>query len=310
MAPRRSRARVGEAQGFAPESLATRQHLPAGRVDRHVDGRQRARRAQHGDHAAQPVGVDTGAAGEHDRGLRQTGQQLVHADHGGVGVGRQGVGRQRRREAQVSPPGLVDDERQAGGVRGGGQPRHVGAEAVVARRGDEDGAGPRVLFDRGREALERHVHGHLPGGVEGGLDVDGHGAREDQAGQQRLVGVARHDDLVAGTGDRHDQRLQAAARAVAHKEGVIGAPGERRQRLGARQQTARLLGVVEAVGDAHVGRQQTLAKRVDQVGRRAGAELVAGRVEGRHAPLTVGAQRLDERRLALIGLRHAALAGL
>ena len=219
-------------------------------------------------------------------------------------------GRQRRREAQVSPPGLVDDERQAGGVRGGGQPRHVGAEAVVARRGDEDGAGPRVLFDRGREALERHVHGHLPSGVEGGLDVDGHGAREDQAGQQRLVGVARHDDLVAGTGDRHDQRLQAAARAVAHEEGVIGAPGERRQRLGARQQTARLLGVVEAVGDAHVGRQQTLAKRVDQVGRRAGAELVAGRVEGRHAPLTVGAQRLDERRLALIGLRHAALAGL
>ena len=122
------------------------------------------------------------------------------------------------------------------------------------------------------------------------------------------MGVARHDDLVARPGDRHHQGLQAAARAVGHEERALGAPGLRRELFGAAQQAARLLGVVETVGDAHVGRQEALAERVDEVGRRAGAELVARRVEGRRTPLAIGAQRLDERRLGLAGPCHSTFS--
>ena len=228
----------------------------------------------------------------------------MDAHHGGVGAGRHGVDRQRLREAQMGAPGLVDHERQAAGVGRRGDTRYVGAEAVVARRGHDGGARQGVTLDGGDVGLERHVHGHPPVLVDGRLDVHGHRAGQDEAGQQRLMGVARHDDLVARSGGRHDQGLQAAARTVGHEERALGAPGLRRELFGAAQQTARLLGVVETVGDAHVGRQKALAERVYEVGRGAGAELVTRRVEGRRTPLAIGTQRLDERRLGLAGPCH------
>ena len=56
--------------------------------------------------------------------------------------------------------------------------------------------------------------------------------------------------------------------------------------------------------NSNVGRQDALAERLDQVGRRAGAELVARRVEGRGVALAVGAHRLNERHLGPNQLCH------
>ena len=233
------------------------------------------------------------AAGHEHRRLGEAADQLVRAGDHGVGAGRHGVERQAAAEAQVRPPRLVDHERQAGAVHRGGDGVERGAHAVAAGRDHEHGLGVGVSLDRRGDPLGKHVQGDAPERIDRRLDVVRHGAREDQRGLHRLVGVARQDDAVARPRQGEQQGVDAAGRAVHQEEAALAAPGLGGQVLGGAHQRRRFARVLDSAGVGQVDGQQGGAEDLAHDRRRTLAELVTGRVEGQHAPRAIAEQGID-----------------
>ena len=261
----------------------------------------RARALGHLDHALEAGEVQALAAGQEHGRLRDAADELVRAHDAGVGAGGHGVDGQLGAEAKVRTPRLVDDERDAGGVRE--RRRCAGRSArepVVGRRGDEQRLGLGVRPERLGRLGDGDVERDAPQRVDGGLDVHRHGAREDQRREQGLVGVARHDHGVAGSGEAEDQRVHPAGRAVDEEVTAVGAPGLGGVLLGEVDQAGGLARVLDGAGHGEVDLEAGRAEQLAELGRRSLAQLVAGGVEGREAAATVGEDGVEVRGLLLV----------
>ena len=244
--------------------------------------------------------VDPLAAGDDHGSLREAGDELVRAVDGGVGAGRHGVGRQGVAEAQVRAPGLVDDERHAGGVRRRRHALEVGADAVVVGGAREDGGRRRLLGGRDLDRPRRHTERDLPLGVHLRLDVVWHGAREHDAGEQRLVRVARYDQRLVRPSEEERQRMHAAGRSVDQEPRLVPAVRLGGEPLGLADVAGGLARVLYARLRHGVGLQGARADRLDEPLRSPLADLVAGRVEGDEPQLAIPDDGVDVRGLVLV----------
>ena len=226
------------------------------------------------------------------------------AGHHGVGAGRHGVERQARcRSADEAPT--------PGRPRAAGRRRGPGRRSCRARRRRRCCEGETmntalasgVGFDEPRRpAAAGTFRGTPQTGSIYGLDVVRHGAREDQGGLHRLVGVARQDHAVAGSGQGEQQRVDAAGRAVDQKAAALAAPGRGGQRLRpvrTRAVDSRVSSTPPAMATSTASRASPKTSRM--ICRSALAELVAGRVEGHDTLRAIAQQGIDVGSRRLVG---------
>ena len=208
-------------------------HLAPRAVQRGQQQRRRRRRAHQADGAGHGRGVDAPAVPDVEhRALGQRARDLVRAREHGVAALREPAGRQRLVEAEVRPPGLVDDQRHPRGMGHLGARRHVGRHPVVGGRDDEGRAGVR----RGRERIAQRAGldavGHAQLGVVLGRDEGRYAAREHEPVDQRGVRVALGHHPRAERGQREAQRVVALRRAVGQKPRARGSMGLGGEALG------------------------------------------------------------------------------
>ena len=190
-----SRRVDGGAQRAGEQRLAVHGHLAAGGVQRAHQQRGLRGRADEPDDAADRVDVD--AAGRADVQHRRLGERADDL----VGRGQHGVGAEAQRalghlgvEAEVRPPGLIDDQRDVAGVRDLGERRDVRGQAVVGR-GDDEGRARARRRRQGRvERVRRDAVRHAQLVVVRRRDEARAAAAEHQAVDHRRVRVALHDD--------------------------------------------------------------------------------------------------------------------
>ena len=129
------------------------------------------------------------------------------------------MGGQLGMEAEVGAPGLVDEERRAAIVRERRDGRDVRHDAHVGRLDEEDG--PRVgrAVERLGDPPGRHAEGQAGRGVQVGANPDGLHAREDEAGEEGLVQMARGDHPLLRAGGRKGERLVPPGSPRSRKEG-------------------------------------------------------------------------------------------
>ena len=130
--------------------------------------------------------------------------------------------------------------------------------------------------------------------------VDRDGAGQDQGDQQRLVEVAGDDHLVARPDRRHQEGVVPGRGAVEQEEAAVGAPGVGRERLGLAEGVAAEVRVADAAAERDVAVEGALAKRGEELGVGADAELVARRREGDEALPLVGDDAFQDRRPPVI----------
>ena len=119
--------------------------VAAGRVERAAQQAAGAGRLDQRDRAVDDALVDAGRVAEvEDRRLGEAADDLVGRGEHEVGPALERRGGQPRGEAQVRAPGLVHDERDAGGVSDLGERRDVGDGAEVGRGGDHHRDGVRA----------------------------------------------------------------------------------------------------------------------------------------------------------------------
>src|SRR5450756_1328303 len=97
----------------------------------------------------------------------------------------------------------------------------VGAEAVVGGRGHEDRLGRRVFGEGPVRDFGAHRERDAPERVDIRLQVNRHRAREDEAGEHRLVGDARDDHPVPGAAQREHQRVDPARGAIDQEPAAV-----------------------------------------------------------------------------------------
>ena len=241
---------------------------------------------------ADPGQVEPAAPREEIGALREGGQRLVGRHDHGVCAEGEAVRREPGVKAEVRPPGLVDDERDARFVT---QPRERGHVADDADEGglDEDDC-LRVRRDgqrRGQRLGPDPVR--EPGAlVDLGPDPDGLEPGQDKPGEDRLVEVPRDDRTLPGPRCRERERLVSLRGAVQAEAAEVSAPELRRETLGGGEIAAARVEVVGARRQREIVAQEV----VGQV-RRA---LVAGSREGRDA-------RVGEKCLGGVGERGLSL---
>jgi hypothetical protein len=128
-----------------------------------VGGRQdrcgRAGRVQQLKRLVDAGQIEQACAGQHHRALREGCQRLVRRGDHGIGATGDGMRRQRRVEAEVCAPGLVDDQRHGSPVRDGGDRLQVGQHAHVAGLDQEYRPQIRVVAQRAGHRGGRHLRG-------------------------------------------------------------------------------------------------------------------------------------------------------
>ena len=232
-------------------------------------------------------GVDALAVADvQHRALRQRARDLVRARQHRVGALRQPARRQRLVEAEVRAPGLVDDQRHAGGVGHLGAAADVGRHPVVGRRDDER----RARLGRGAPARRAARPASTPCAMPSsasysGATKAGTPPREHEPVDERGVRVALGDDVRAERRERQAQRVVALRRAVGQEpraRGAVGLGGEALGPLVGRRRRPEV-DAVDVLRD--VEPQRAVAEAEAQAGVGALAALVAGDVE---APGTAG----------------------
>ena len=250
-----------------------------GGVDAGQDGSGRAGGMGGVEGALQPGPVQPLGPGQHHRALRVSGKRLVRAGHHGVGARRDGVGRQVRVEAEVGGPGLVDDQRYPGVVRGASVAGQVAGGAHVGGVAQDHAASARVRGQRVPHRLHRHRARQAGARVDLRPDPDRPQARHHQAEQQRSVQRPGDDHLLARLPDGQTERLVTVGRAGHGEPAPVRAPQRGRARLGVGPEAVGVLDGVQRAVERGVAR--------DHGSHQVVALLVARRAH-RHQPSGFG----------------------
>ena len=133
-------------------------------------GRGDARRVEGVEALPHPGEVEPSGSGEQVGALREAGERLVCGRDEGVGAKGERMRRERRVEAEVGAPGLVDEQRDARRVRQPGDRADVAHHAYEVRLHEEDR--PRVRM-RGQGRLDPGA-GTAEGEAGLGVDVGPH----------------------------------------------------------------------------------------------------------------------------------------
>ena len=228
-------------------------------------------------------------------GLRHAPDDLVRALHCEVGPRVHGRGGQRRVEVEVWSMGLVHEQDLARTARRRHDRRHVGRDSVVVRAGHGHDPRPRM----GRHGSPRgggaDVHSNTQVGVETGEKEPGRGAGEDDARQDGLVGVSRHQHLVSRPDRGEDHGVIADSRPVDQEERSVGPVGLCRQFLGLFDDAHRFLEAVHLVQRGEVDGEDLAADELPEAGRDPLPALVAGGVERDLLGLGQADHRIEER---------------
>ena len=181
----------------------------------------------------------------------------MRTGHQGVRARRDRVGRKLRVEAEIGGPGLVDDQRHPGLVRGPGVAGQVAGGADVRRVAEDHAAGVRVRGQRVPDRLHRHRAGQAGARVDLRPHPDRPQARQHQAEQQRPVQRPGDDHLLARLAESQAERLVAVGRPGHGEPAPVGTPQRGRALLGV---DAQPVGVLD-------GGERTVERRVPPVHR-------------------------------------------
>ena len=250
--PLAGRGQAAQQPAAQPLTVAGQQR-PGG-VDAGQDRPGRAGGVGGVERALQPGPVQPLGPGQHHRALGVGGQRLVRAGHQAVRARRDGVGRQVRMEAEIGGPGLVDDQRHPGLVRGPGVAGQVAGGADVGRVAQDHAAGVRVRGQRVPDRLHRHRGGQA--GVRVDVRPDPHRpqARQHHAEQQRPVQRPGDDHFLARLAHGQAESLVAVGRSGHREPAPVRAPQRGRARLGVGPQPVGVLDGVQRAVERGVAR--------------------------------------------------------
>ncbi len=300
----------GGVQRAVQEVLPVDRELAPRRVQRRVQERRGARGADQPQRAGDAAGVHAAAVGHvKHRRLGERADDLVGRGQDRVGALVQGGRGHARMEAEVRAPRLVDDQRGVVGVRHPGEPRDVGGHPVVGRRDHEGRTGVRGGGERGVEVVGHDAVGHPELGLVGRRDPARPAARQDEAVDDRAVGVALGDHRGAERRQREHERVVALGGAVGEEPGPPGAVEVGGEDLGLverRRERRRDVDAAGVLGDVH--QQRVVADVVAQRRVGAGPALVPGDAEAGRLAEAVGRERVEVGRGALleVGVHDAA----
>ena len=229
----------------------------AGAVDRRVDRTRWARRVEEVERLRDPPQVER-LAGEQQRRLGEGGQRLVGRQHQRVGAERHRVLRQAGVEAEVGPPGAVDQQRHAGRLAVAAEGGDVGQHADVRRLGQEHRAGIGVRGQRVGHALRWHPARQARARIELRPYEHGVQAAEHEGREQGAVDRPRHDHGRTGPGDAQRHRLVGLAGAVDDEPAPVGSPGACGTSFGRGQHALALAQVVDRAGQRQVECQERI----------------------------------------------------
>ena len=182
----------------------------------------------------------------------------------------------------------------------------VRADAVVSRVVYENRLCRRMGGNRLLDVGDAHAERNAEASVYAGVDVDRHGAADDERVDGASVDVARQDYLVADGAGRHYHRLHRRSGAVHHEKRVVRAERLGRELLRLLDDGNRMPEVVERLHRVDVHGESPLAKVFRQLGIATPA-LVRGHVEVRKPVYALAVESVRQRRLALANAQFVDL---
>lgn len=294
------------ARSVSPSSFApVHERLPPGRVERAREQAAGARGFDQADAAVDHGGIDPPARAEvQHRRLGQAADDLVGGGGDEVGAAGERVGRQRRVEVQVRPPGLVDDQRHTARVRHLGQRGDIGAGPEVGGGDDHRCDCARRRLEPGRQRLGRQAVRDPQLGVELGGDEGRPHPAQHQPVDHRGVDVALDDHAIATVRERHAGGVVALRGAVDEEPGALRPPGPRREQLGLLERRRFRTDVHPLGYRRDVVAEANIADQLPHRRVGSGAALVPGHLEAPRVELGVSEQGIDIRSRVLIAISH------
>ena len=196
-------------------------HLQAGDVEGRQQQVVRARRCQEAHRPLHALFFDAPFAEQQERSLRHRAEELVRALRDEIGARCDRRLRQIFRESEMRAVRLVDEECHARLVHDLGDGTHVGGDAVIRRRNEQQRLRLRMQAARLAHRLRTKPVRYAERLVNDRLNVDGMRIGKHEATENGAMHIARHKHGVARRERGHKHRMDRARRAVDGEKGRI-----------------------------------------------------------------------------------------
>ena len=229
-----------------------------------------------------------------------------------IGARRDRRLRQIVREREMRAVRLVDEERHARLVHDLGDGTHVGGDAVIRRRNEQQRFRLRMQAARLAHSLRTKPVRYAKRLVNDRLDVDGTRIGKHETAENGAMHVARHKHGVARRERGHEHRMDRARRAVDGEKGRIRSIERGGEILRLLDAARRLVQIVKLLHQRDLFSKACFRHEFAQERMRPQSLLVSGRMKGESALLPIRAHGGGERRASLSFVRRhffAAFSG-
>ena len=207
---------------------------------------------------------------------------------------------------------LVDEERHARLVHDFGDGTHVGGDAVIRRRNEQQRLRLRMQAARLSHSLRTKPVREADLLVNDRLDVDGTRVGKHETAENGAMHVARHKHGVARRERGHEHRMDRTRRAVDGEKGRIRSIERGGEFLRLLDAACRFVQVVKPFHQRDLFSKSRLRHEFAQERMRPRALLVSGRMKGKNARFPVRTHGGGKRRTSLPFVRRhffAAFSG-